>query len=198
MVSRGTRETLGRQVRQLAVADFEYVAMALQQLTMLRLPVMPANSAVRPGTFEGLDLETGRARWIYDTAEIRARCTFESGQVRAVQVSPIFAPGDLFWITPTTRKRADSEYTIEVVNVDAKRLQDCGDLDAHLMGAGCVKRSGEVSDRSAFAQVWDTKWPRTLPNEYRWHKNPWCWELRVLTHADQVGSVAAHLAKGIR
>lgn len=195
MVSRGTRIKAAGTVRQLALADFEHAAMYAGHLTVLRFPVDDANSLVKPGTFDGLDLETGRVRRTDGTAEIRARCTFESGQVRAVRVAPAFKATDLFWITPPGRKRADSEDTLEVVGVDAKRLQDCGDMDAQLMGAGYIARDPIKTDapRKRWASRWDAKWPRTLPDRFRWHRNPWCWELRVVWHGDNVDWLLGHV-----
>lgn len=157
-----------------------------------RRVVAKNNSRVHPGTFEGLDLSSGRARRL-ENPEIRARCTFESGRVRVVTVSPLVRRGDLFWIKAnrfTSRAKACGE--IEVLGVDVARVQDMTDEDAIREGVQFhqpqrkrdVETYAALSPRSQFAVLWDD-----INGHGAWERNDWVWiyRFRSLAHASPGG-----------
>ena len=159
------------RVFEIALPKWQQRALRDGNLTRARIPMLAANSKVHPGTFKGLDLESGRlVRGAPD--QVRARHRFASGNTRVVTVMPAFTPGDLLWVHNGTGKRARSEYTLRVRRVHAARLQD---LDWHATGLG-VESVPVAWQRGAkrqwFRHVWDT-W--RLVGRRAWGFNQWCW-----------------------
>lgn len=154
-----------------------------------RVPVTQENSLVHPGAWVGVDLESGRARR-KPSPELRVRCRFPSGSVRAVTVSPLFQTGDLFYVRAGGRqKRADSTLTLEVLGVDVGRLQDMSDQDA--IGEGVAfKRTitpeMTVGPRNWFAAHWEDEYGRLS-----WRANPWVWITRVRVYHANVNAMLA-------
>lgn len=148
--------------------------------------VTAQNSLVHPGTFDGLDLETGRARRL-EVPELRARCTFESGRVRVVTITPKTRRGAIFWEkTGRFGSRAASERTLEVVRVDVARVQDMTDADAIREGVEFVqlparaKHTG-MKPRDRFAWLWDS-----INGKGSWASNPWVWVYRYRVFHENV------------
>lgn len=87
----------------------------------LRVPVRSGNSRTFPGTFEGVDLETGRGA----REGIRAQAKMASG-LRVVTVSPRIMPGDTIRATVQGTKLVR---TLLVAEVAARRLRDVRVVD---------------------------------------------------------------------
>lgn len=67
-----------------------------------------------------------------------------------------------------------SRITLEVTEVRVERLQDITEADAIAEGAQCAGFPASLTNRGAFALLWDklAKEP-----EYAWDANPWVWVL---------------------
>lgn len=149
--------------------------------------VSAKNSHVQPGTFDGLDLDTGRARRPAITTtgkrqgppavELRAQCKFESGLVRSVTVTSKTKAGDLLWVKPGRfGARRASTLTLEVTRVGLCRLQDMTDADAIEEGVELVRVPAKLSaatPRERFAWLWDAISGSEGPAS--WSANPWVW-----------------------
>jgi len=165
-------------------------AIAAGDKTETRRIVDARNSTVHPGTFAGVNLESGRARRL-STPEVRARCSFESGRVRVVTVAPIVRAGDLFW-TKANRftSRAKSEETLEVLTVDVARIQDMTDAQAQAEGIAHYnpKRRGPVpaSHRLKFAALWDE-----INGAGAWARNDWVWIYRFRPLRENIEAMLA-------
>lgn len=187
------RETFSRSRRAAAVRPLKLpaemmVALPRNEKTQHRFLVDPRNSQVTPGHFGGLMLETARRRILDGNdgnplVELRARCRFESGDVRAVSVQPLFKAGDLFWVASSYGTLQRSVWTLEVTSVDVARLQDMGNQEAR--AEGCDPVNVPVTPREMFARLWDR---RRRGGDY-WHTNPWVWVVRVATHQANVRQV---------
>lgn len=173
-VSRGTeRPLLFRKPMRAAIAA------GVKDTT--RRIVAANNSTVHPGDFAGLDLSSGRARRL-SHPEIRARCTFASGRVRVVTVSPIVRAGDLFYVKANRfTSKAKAEAWLRVLTVDVSRVQDMTDEEALREGvtffdpltkAARVEYS-ELSPREQFAVLWDA-----INGSGAWLRNDWVWIYR--------------------
>jgi hypothetical protein len=189
-VSRGT----GRPDRPILFKKAMRAAIAAGAKDHTRRIVTEQNSTVHPGTFAGLDLSTGRVRREL-SAEIRARCAFESGRVRVVTVSPIVRAGDLFWVKANRfTSRVKSEATLQVLHVDARRIQDMTDEDALREGVAFVQvptkfpLSDRGSPRRIFAWLWDD-----INGKGAWERNDWVWVYRFALMAPDI---AEHLRNG--
>lgn len=188
-VSRGT----SRPDRPILFKKPLRVAIAANVKDHTRRIVTEQNCTVHPGTFAGLDLNSGRVRREL-SAEIRARCTFESGRVRVVTVSPVVRPGDLFWVKATRfTSKAKSEATLQVLHVDARRIQDMTDDDAIREGIEFVEIPKKVADpkwtpRERFAWLWDD-----INGKGAWLRNDWVWVYRF---ANTAPDIAEHLRNG--
>jgi hypothetical protein len=185
-VSRGT----SRPDRPILFKKPLRAAIAANVKNHTRRIVTEQNCTVHPGTFAGLDLSSGRVRREL-SAEIRARCTFESGRVRVVTVSPIVRPGDLFWVKANRfTSKAKSEATLQVLHVDARRIQDMTDDDAIREGIEFVEIPKKFANpnwtlRQRFAWLWDD-----INGAGAWMRNDWVWVYRfALTAPD----IAEHL-----
>lgn len=170
-VPRGTNS--GPPVYRLDLRGWHLLALASGEKTEHRVTVTQDNSVCRPGNFDGLDLESGRVRPGIKVDELRARCTFASGP-RAVTLSPIVKPGDLFWERgPHAGSRKRSRYTFEVQSIGCARLQDMTDEDAIDEGANFVNEAARrrgSRPRDLYANAWDLR-----PRPDAWHANPWVW-----------------------
>lgn len=190
-VSRGT----GRPDRPILFKKSMRAAIAAGAKDHTRRIVTAKNSTVQPGTFEGLDLSTGRVRRQL-SAEIRARCSFESGRVRVVTVSPIVRAGDLYWIKANRfTSRAKSDGTLQVLHVDARRIQDMTDEDAIREGVAFVQVPtrfplSDRSPRAIFAWLWDD-----INGKGAWARNDWVWVYRFALMAPDI---AEHLRNSDR
>lgn len=151
----------------------------------LRLPLTRDNCTVHPGRFAGLDLDSGRARR-NGVAQLRARCEFESGQVRAVTVLPKFCRGDLLWVRAPRQARKRSRLTLEVTGVDIARVQDMTDADAVAEGVGALplRLRSSGGPRHWFANWWDA-WRGSRS----WRQNDWVWILRFRVHEENVDAL---------
>ena len=148
----------------------------------LRVCVTHENSLVSPGSFAGVDLESGRQR----DGTLRARCSFEAG-TRAVTISSKIKAGDLFWVRADARGRDESTLTVEVLDVDVSRLQDMTDQDALAAGAALFANKFKTSGtpRQWFAAHWDSlaRGTRRAPNlRATWIQNPWVWTYHLKTY----------------
>jgi hypothetical protein len=176
------------KVRPLYLTRYERDALASEVKDTVRFPVTADNSGVRPGSFEGLDLETGRARRdpVLDFGTIRARCRFPSGATRAVTVWPVPRIGDLFWVKEggAAGRRSTSQWTLEVIGVESGRLQDLSDKDALREGAALMRPiTGEqLSPRETFAAAWNDRYGRDRGGRLTWRANQWVWIVRVRRH----------------
>lgn len=156
---------------------------------------------MQPGSFEGLDLDTGRARR-KDPPELRARCTFQSGNVRVVTVTSRVLRGDLFWVkTGRFGARKDSKLTLDVVGVDVSRLQDMSNEDAIEEGVELVmvpkKRVPAVvltSPRERFAWLWNQMYGGGKDS---WEANPWVWTYRYLAFEENVDALETRRAAAV-
>ena len=157
-------------------------ALARDLKTELRVPITAKNSRVHPGTFAGLDLDSGRARRT-EVPELRARCRFESGNVRAVTVTPTLGRGDLLWIRTPRGARARSRLTLQLIGVGVARLQDMGDVAALNEGVTVLPhdRRKHLSPRDQFAEAWEETY-----GAHSWRANPWVWIYRFNVHEEQV------------
>lgn len=167
-----------RTVRPLRLPADLVEAIERGQKTTHRFPVGPLNSLVRPGNFAGLDLESGRRRgYVGGQVELRARCRFESGDVRAVSVTSQIQRGDLYWVAARSgtkhRTLRTSRLTLEVVGVDVVRLQDIDGVSARLEGFADVEQ-------------FRVRWDRSRRGADYWRLNPWVWVVRFNTHAGGV------------
>jgi hypothetical protein len=148
----------------------------------LRLPVTRGNSWVHPGSFAGVDLESGRARH-GEVPELRARCEFASGKVRAVTVTPIYGRGDLLWVRAPRGARRRSLMTLEVLSVGVARVRDMTEADARAEGVGALPLFMRKHGKPVqwFRHFWEEQ-----HGGRAWHRNPWCWVLTVQAHHEQV------------
>lgn len=194
-VSRGTSRTAlaGPMVRPLLFRKVMREAIEHDLKTVTRRIVAADNAIVSPGSFAGVDLNTGRARRPGKPpmrASIRARCTFESGLVRVVSVVPVVDVGDLFWVkTGRFGRRADSRLTLEVTSVDVSRVQDMSDADALAEGVARVVLPPRASarfttPRDKFGWLWEQ-----INGRGSWARNPWVWVYGFRTFHDNVDSI---------
>lgn len=156
-----------------------------------RRTLAPQNCTVQPGTFEGLDLETGRARRKLGVS-LRAQCTFASGRRRVVTVSPIVRPGDVFWVkTGRFGRRAASKLTLQVLRVDVSRVQDITDADAIAEGVEHVPFAKGI-DRELIDPrlVFQTLW-QSINGKGSWNSNPWVWVYHFRAHTMNVDEFLA-------
>lgn len=172
-----------RHVRPLKLGAEMMAAVEAGTKTCHRFVVAPINSVVKPGNFAGLDLDSGRRRECaghtieLPQVELRARCRFESGDIRAVSVSPAYKPGDLFWIPPKSGGLRASRWTFEVVAVELARVQDMSDASA--LAEGIDGAGFGVSPRERYR----TRWDRGRPRAHCWRFNPWVWIPMFRAHA---------------
>jgi hypothetical protein len=135
--------------------------------------VKPGNSFVLPGTFESVDLDTGRTREVSpELTEIRARCAFRTGE-RVVSITPKVRPGDLLWTRLPRGRRADSDHTLKVQAVRACRVQDMTEADALAEGVIAVMELQHLpvpNERLRYAALWDI-----INGHGSWAANPWVW-----------------------
>lgn len=180
-VPRGTKRN-ARRVHLLKLPPPWRVAFMKGLKLQLRVPVTRANSLVHPGSFAGVDLETGRAR-PGEVPELRARCEFMSGKVRAVTLTSIYGRGDLLWVRSPSGARARSTMTLELLSVGIVRVRDMSNDDARFEGVEALphymRKSG--SQTQWFRSFWEEMY-----GGQSWHGNPWCWLLTVRVHNEQV------------
>lgn len=183
-VSRGT-------VRPILFRKEMRAANAAGVKTCTRRIVATTNSLVHPGTFAGLDLDTGRARRL-EHPELRARCTFESGRVRVVTVTPTVRRADIFWAKAGRfGSRAKSDQTLEVLGVDVARVQDMTDEDAWREGMGYVQMPprfpvAQITPRGIFAWLWDQ-----INGKGAWARNDWVWVYRYRVYPENIDAMLA-------
>lgn len=189
MVSRGTDDG-PRVLPMLFRADMRKANAAAEKDTTRRI-VSAANSLVHPGTFAGLDLETGRAR-LLDNPELRARCTFESGRVRVVTITPQVRPGDIFWEkTGRFGSRKQSQRTLEITGVGLARVQDMTDADAVREGVAHVQLPTRFplharTPRGIFEWLWGS-----INGKGSWAANPWVWIYRYRIYQENIDAMLA-------
>jgi hypothetical protein len=88
------------------------------------------------------------------------------------------------WTTPFTEKQASWEWvpsifmprwasriTLEVTAVRVERLHDISDADAIAEGCQCAGVPASLTNRGAFAKLWEKINGKTYP----WDSNPWVW-----------------------
>jgi hypothetical protein len=202
MVPRGTAVVFktGRQVWPLRLSEFSRAALVAGEKTTHRFVVNARNSVVTPGSFLGLDLDSGRRRVLPDmagTVELRARHAFASGDTRAVSVRPIYQPGDVFWIRPANGGGVEgSTHCARVIDVDVARLQDITEAAAIAEGFDDVadkisvtylngKRPPLATARGKFERAWNNT--RTQA----WRSNPWVWVVQLTCEAGNVRDLYA-------
>lgn len=185
------RDPSKRRVYPLRLPAAMFAAVEAGKKTEHRVLLCHRNAGVRPGGFAGLDLESGRVRELpgYNAgSELRARCRFTSGDVRAVSVFSKVRPGELFWIAPGAGALTRSKFTAEVQVVNVCRLQDMSDADANAEGIHHdIDDHPETGARSAFQVHWD----RRRQGTGYWRLNPWVWVYRWKIHAGNVCDVFA-------
>lgn len=188
------RETTEFSVRPLLFRADMREATAKKVKRATRRIVTANNSKVQPGKFDGLDLDSGRARTA-DPPELRARCQFESGDVRVVSVTPVVKKGDLFWVKASRfASRAASNLTVGVLSVGVCRVQDMTDADAIEEGVELVKlpkklEQSKPTPRERFAWLWDSINGTTGPDS--WTANPWVWVYQYATFTENVDDLLA-------
>lgn len=157
-------------------------ALARELKTECRIPIGPRNAQVHPGKFGGLLLDSGRARR-RETVELRARCVFPSGNLRAVTVTPIYGRGDLLWVRPTRGGRARSVETLEVTAIDVGRVQDMTEADALAEGVEALtdRARKDGQPRQWFRGYWEA-----AHGPQAWRSNPWCWVVSFRVHHENV------------
>lgn len=157
-----------------------------RKASQMRVPLMASNCIVTPGTFERLDLETGRARSL-TVPQLRARCEFPNGKPRAVTVMTAYAAGDVVWLCVPfnrSRTRAGSRVTLEVTGVRVGRVQDMDDYAALAEGVWGRKRepiAENLTPRDVFAERWE-EWQ----GPHAWRANAWVWILDYRVHSVNV------------
>lgn len=172
MSPRVPRETLsGHKVGPLLFRKYLREAIATGQKTSTRRLLTPDNSRVQPGTFDGVQWETGRVRTQnLMQAELRVQCRFESGRVRVVSVYSVVRQGDVFYAKQGRYgSRAASDQTLDVKRVRVCRLQDMTEAEALAEGVALVPaKLRRDTARETFAALW---------NELggSWAANPWVW-----------------------
>lgn len=192
-VPRGTRPKTrpeGWRVKCLHLPRPWRIALGRGQKNVLRVPLTRRNSVVHPGKFGGLDLESGRARpgTASSVAQLRARCLFPSGAMRAVTVTPTYCRGDLLWVRSPRGSRKRSHLTLEVLSVDVVRVRDMNDRDALDEGVGALPlRLRNVGfPRDWFAHFWEVQY-----GTRSWRANAWCWVLKFEVHEENVDDLLA-------
>lgn len=200
-VSRGTEG--GRRVAPIIFRAAMRKANTEGAKDTTRRIVARANSLMRYGTFEGLDLEAARA--VRDNGEphLAAPCTYARTQFRAgvegdmqrriVEVHPKVHQGDLFWDkVGRFGSRAASGMTLEVLAVDVARVQDMTDADAMREGVAHVHVPTRFplharTPRGIFAWLWDQ-----LNGAGSWAKNPWVWVYRYRVIPQNVDEILSY------
>lgn len=176
------------RVFEVSLPKWQHRALIEARCNRARLPMLAANSRVHPGTFEGLDLESGRLQ-SGTVDQVRARHEFDSGNTRVVTVMPLYTAGDLLWVRGKNGRRARSEFTLRVRRVTAARLQDISDVHAMLLGVQCAPVHGKnESARETFREVWD-QW--RLRGREPWDANQWCWSIEFDALRVQVDKLLA-------
>ena len=164
----------GPKVRPLLFRKYLREANAAGVKQTTRRIITADNSEVQPGTFEGLRLETGRARPYQPRPELRAQCVFESGRVRVVSVFPTVKPGDLFWSKAGRfGARNASTQTLRVMRVRLGRVQDMTEADAVLEGVAFLPKRFAArghDPRVMFGMLWND-----INGDHSWAENPWVW-----------------------
>lgn len=191
-----------RAVFRVTMLPYQLRALAAGGKSQHRIPVSAENSTVHPGKFSGLDLSSGRARQyeLPNIPELRARCTFESGNRRAVTIRPKFIPGDLLWVyDPKGKKRGASKFTLEVASVGISRVQDLSNADARAEGTGQLhlRERMNAGDGVLFTDAgvygWALRqWHRADPRRPDlWADNAWVWVVQFVAHPVQVDRLLA-------
>lgn len=112
-----------------------------------------------------------------------------------VLACPYGVPGDRLWVRETWQDgnggiyyatdgntaapwkpsiympRWASRITLEVVSVRVERLNEIGEEDAIAEGSQCAGVPASLTNRGAFAKLWDSINAKTHP----WASNPWVW-----------------------
>lgn len=160
--------------------------------TELRVPLARDNCTVKPGYFRGLDLDSGRAKYHGEVPQLRARCLFLSGNVRAVTVLPKFGRGDLLWVRTPRGARKRSTLTLEVIEVRVARVQDMQDEHARAEGVGALplRLRSSGSPRDWFAHFWEVR-----HGARSWRRNPWVWILKFRVHEENIDELLARWRK---
>src|ERR1041384_6035429 len=159
-----------RTIRQMVFRDYLISAITENVKDETRLLVLPENSRIAglppDAGLDGVELESGRGT---AAGEIRARRTFDNGQVRVVTIQSIVRPHDLFWVTTPDMKRRHivarrkSRLTLEVISVRGIRVQDMTNADALREGVSYVpetllrKTAADLQGRNVFAILWDDR-----------------------------------------
>lgn len=171
MIARVSRETIsGPKVQPLLFRKYLREAAELGNKKTTRRLVTKDNAQVQPGTFDGIQWETGRVRLNQPQPELRAQCKFESGRVRVVSVFSRIRYRDVFYAKAGRfGSRKASTLTLEVRRVRVARLQDMTEQDALDEGVAFVpKKLQRGTPRETFAALWDE-----LGGS--WAANPWVW-----------------------
>jgi hypothetical protein len=188
-VSRGTQPAAVVRDWPFLFKKAMWAAIVSGAKTETRRIVTKQNSDVDPGTFDGVDFSTGRARRVEVTAlqdahprvlaEIRAQCKFESGSTRVVSVHPKIQAGDRLWAKANRfTSRAKSNGTLEVLVVDVARVQDMTDAEAIAEGVLTLPHVQEIpveltEPRWLFSRLWDE-----INGAGAWDRNDWVWIYR--------------------
>lgn len=175
--------TTYHRVRPIYPNAWELAALEAGAMTACRLVVSPDNSVLGSGSFDALDLESGRAVR-NGGVSLRCRCAFPSGAVRVVPVLPGIGKEDLFWVRFGAGRRADSRLTLEVTKVDVARIQDMTDGQAGTYGVSELPNGVKLQPmhgRQPTARDW---YQRAYP--LAWRSNCWTWVLSFRVHRQNI------------
>lgn len=76
------------------------------------------------------------------------------------------------WRPSIFMPRWASRITLEIDDVRAERLQEITEEDAIAEGAQCAGVPASLTNRGAFAKLWDTL---NASRGFGWNQNPWVW-----------------------
>jgi hypothetical protein len=78
--------------------------------------------------------------------------------------------GEPAWKPSTHMPRRFSRITLEITDVRVERLQEISEADAIAEGAQCPGVPASLTDRGAFAKLWNK-----INGPFAWDDNPWVW-----------------------
>lgn len=122
---------LGPAVYRLELSRPLYDELRLGRKSTHRVPITNSNAVPLRGTFDTLDLDSGRARRLRPIGYLRVRQAD-----RAITVLPSVRPRDLFYVVPGDERvaRAESSVAAEVLEVYPERLQGISNKEAEAEG----------------------------------------------------------------
>ncbi len=114
--------------------------------------------------------QVGERLWVRETHYVE-RAGYQDGSDRFIlyKATDDHAPVSK-WTPSIHMPRWASRINLEIVGVDVERLKDIKDLDAIAEGVRFAGVPASLTDRGAFAKLWES-----INGPGSWDTNPWVW-----------------------